>query len=514
MKTSSDIHSPEDILPALLKIAKSIITAAVRDEQLRSDISNFLATVEALIQPEPLTLGKPDDAPATDELAGTDHAAERTLATPKTDAEPIPVVNDVAVQLQEAIESGLARSSRARMFRPKSANKEPAQIVQECRIKAEACRWKVERQNLMGNFYDDVKPRDEELIRRAKTLSNCYLWMCTPKAPTPNPVGLYLELASCFENAGDAIELVSQALHESDESALEASMLLLAEAQSSLRVGVGDIGLREPDSTQDELFHYLRGKTIEKQVFVPRYMLRTDGAAPANAPDLKARIGALSQKFRENTNRKKEEQNALGTIRFHVRILDDETNRTKNWQRIVETLTSAVPGLINATDPRLRSLLLGHLDSLPEDVEVSESAQSVLDALDQFLAEQPGEEESLQTQQHNATVMKVRDRLRGTKIVVIGGEARAYAREALRNAFDLAEVIWETTRAHESHTRFRPAIETSGVSIVVLAIRWSSHAFGNVKSYCERAGVRLVRLPGGYGPNQVAAQILAQHPTL
>ena len=44
----------------------------------------------------------------------------------------------------------------------------------------------------------------------------------------------------------------------------------------------------------------------------------------------------------------------------------------------------------------------------------------------------------------------------------------------------------------------------------LLAIRWSSHGFGEVKDFCDRYGKPLVRLPGGYNPNQVAHQILTQ----
>ena len=46
--------------------------------------------------------------------------------------------------------------------------------------------------------------------------------------------------------------------------------------------------------------------------------------------------------------------------------------------------------------------------------------------------------------------------------------------------------------------------------MVLLAIRWSSHSFGEVRSLCERYGKPLVRLPGGYNPAQVAWQILQQ----
>ena len=48
------------------------------------------------------------------------------------------------------------------------------------------------------------------------------------------------------------------------------------------------------------------------------------------------------------------------------------------------------------------------------------------------------------------------------------------------------------------------------MALVVLAIRWSSHSFGDVKGYCDQYGKPLVRLPAGYNPNQVAVQVLSQ----
>ncbi|WP_154673818.1 hypothetical protein [Singulisphaera acidiphila] len=74
----------------------------------------------------------------------------------------------------------------------------------------------------------------------------------------------------------------------------------------------------------------------------------------------------------------------------------------------------------------------------------------------------------------------------------------------------LKELFWIETKEHQSIAAFEPAIARPDVALVLLAIRWSSHAFGDVKPYCERQGKLLVRLPGGYSPNQVAAQILAQ----
>ena len=95
-------------------------------------------------------------------------------------------------------------------------------------------------------------------------------------------------------------------------------------------------------------------------------------------------------------------------------------------------------------------------------------------------------------------------------MVFIGGETRSEAKEALERAFGLRELIWVATREHESFRAFEPAVARADVAVVLLAIRWSSHSHAEVQAYCERYGKALVRLPGGYNPNQVAAQILVQ----
>jgi hypothetical protein len=80
----------------------------------------------------------------------------------------------------------------------------------------------------------------------------------------------------------------------------------------------------------------------------------------------------------------------------------------------------------------------------------------------------------------------------------------------LKTALGLKELVWVETREHESVTAFEPVIARPDVALVLLAIRWSSHSFGDVRRFCDRHGKPLVRLPGGYNPNQVAAQIVSQ----
>jgi hypothetical protein len=80
----------------------------------------------------------------------------------------------------------------------------------------------------------------------------------------------------------------------------------------------------------------------------------------------------------------------------------------------------------------------------------------------------------------------------------------------LRRALGLKDLVWIETKEHQAIDAFEPLIARADVALVLLAIRWSSHAFGDVKQICDLHAKLLVRLPGGYNPNQVAAQVLSQ----
>src|SRR5205823_11315848 len=95
-------------------------------------------------------------------------------------------------------------------------------------------------------------------------------------------------------------------------------------------------------------------------------------------------------------------------------------------------------------------------------------------------------------------------------VILIGGDRRPAAQDALQTALGLKELFWIETREHQSIEGFESYVARPEVALVLLAIRWSSHSFGEVKRFCDRYGKPLVRLPGGYNPNAVARQILAQ----
>jgi hypothetical protein len=158
----------------------------------------------------------------------------------------------------------------------------------------------------------------------------------------------------------------------------------------------------------------------------------------------------------------------------------------------------------------IRELLLPVIHELPDIEDLPPGFRLVLRELDRFLATRSSTVKSPIAPEPTAEVREVARLLGGRSIVLIGGSRRREAQESLESAFALKELIWIETKEHQAVAAFEPLIARRDTVLVLLAIRWSSHAFGDVKPFCDRHGKPLVRLPGGYNPNQVAAQILSQ----
>ncbi len=105
---------------------------------------------------------------------------------------------------------------------------------------------------------------------------------------------------------------------------------------------------------------------------------------------------------------------------------------------------------------------------------------------------------------------RVRRWLSGKRVVIIGGAHRPLSRQALVEAFELGDLEWITTRAHEPLESFRASIVRPQTELILLLIRWSSHSFGELRHLADAHGKRFVSLPRGYNPAQVAEEILRQ----
>ena len=118
--------------------------------------------------------------------------------------------------------------------------------------------------------------------------------------------------------------------------------------------------------------------------------------------------------------------------------------------------------------------------------------------------EEPGEDRP------HPDVLETARLLKGRSLVLVGGDRRESAEQALIDSLGLKGVHWVSTQDQDGLGSLESAVGQPDVALVLLAIRWSSHSYGNVKSICEKHQKPLVRLPGGFSVNQVASQVMAQ----
>jgi hypothetical protein len=389
-------------------------------------------------------------------------------------------------------------------------------IEQRCRLKAEAARWAGARQRARQDEGGPAANRDDgyaALIGRAKELPDCYLWMCNPDIGAAADPGPYADLAGCYEAAGAAALAVHHVLqHPEAQDSLPPAMFLLAEAQSALKHAVAALDTK-PDFDQNRLFYWLRATAEEEHILIPRYMRVDDPANPKGWRELFDRVRHMEEKTHELQERKRRTRKRLDKLRYHAgRIRDGRgDDGAYDWERVIATVDELVSEGMPPSAREIRELILPTLDELPEAVELPKTFQLVMREADRYLAGLRGAApEAASAGAPSEQVREAAARLRGRAVVLIGGERRPYAADALIEAFQLSDLFWIEQREHQSHYPFEPYVARPEVALVLLAIRWTSHGFGEVKEFCDKYGKPLVRLPRGYNPNQVAREIVSQ----
>lgn len=458
---------------ALTALARRLSELAARDDDLRLELRELAESLVEALRPPPtpgprpaLTLGQPRPIEAA--------------------ARPEPGADDWPEEGPDG--------------------DEPGAVEERCRLKAEAARWAGRRQRLLRgdvDFAAQIAPVDADLNRRAGELGGCDLWMIGPRAPVPNDPARFDELAGCFEAVAESLALARGAA--GDRGATEKALALAAEAQSALRAAVERLGAAE-DADQVAAYRWVRDEAGRLRVFLRRHLRADDTADPASASDLRARI-AEAEARHQKADAHRAGLEALG--RLVDPIAAGQADRA-DWPAIGAAVEALVAAGLPAGNRRLRERLLPLVDHLPEDLDPPPALLAAIRAMDQYLATHPAAEPAQPAREPSAEVREAARLLRGRALALIGGARRPEAQRQLQSALGLKELAWVETREHQPVASFEPVVARPDVAAVLLAIRWSSHAFGDVQHLCDRHGKPLVRLPGGYNPNQVAAQILAQ----
>ncbi len=520
----------QDLIDSVMALAGRLVTLAATDEGLRDDLRALAgAVLGATGRPAPTPSAEPgrsaplreerepDRPPVEPPPAESPPPADETVAVTLATPEPGPVASPLP-----ELTLGRSRPAEPRPEisavatppgRPTPSVAELPAIEARCRLKAEGARWAATRRRRIdeeARHRDEIAPRDRDLLDRAREIE-CFLWMNTPDFIVPRPSARLEEVAGCFEAMADAVALVRGMLPEveANREFFEPALNLLAEAQSALRVAVERIDGRT-DQDQQRAYYWLREITAAEQIYIHRYMRLNDRADPGLLLDLEGRIEALDARFRAVRGRAKDIKRARDQFRYHAKRIAEGTRDDHDWRKVVGAVNEMVDGGVPASSMEIREILVPILDEMPElDGLSMRGFDMALREIDRYLAGRRTPEAAAPVAT-TAEVSEAARLLAGKGMVLIGGSRRPEAYAALKAAFGLKDLVWIEGRDHASIERFEPSVARPDMALVILAIRWSSHSFGDVRKFCDRYGKPMVRLPGGYNPNQVAAQILAQ----
>jgi hypothetical protein len=387
----------------------------------------------------------------------------------------------------------------------------PLQIIGDrCRVKGDAAKLVAKR---LADPFDWDANAEAEIVRRAQALPDCHLWMLTRDPVVTAPMA-WEDLAGAYTIASEAALMLRDWEQSPPPLAIRHASRVLglaAEAQSVLLYAVADVRDVKVDFDQVQIFAHVRSTARDRQVFIPKFLKREDRADPASWPDVSKRMAEVWSQFKAFGERDKQRAKSLNSLRFKLgRLRDKPEEAMGDWPRVLELIEELVVNGLPPSNAELREMLLPVFEDIPDDPPPTPNLELVLKEIDRYLDTRPEADPPARAPRPSAEVAAAAELLRGREIVLIGGQNRPNHKAALMKAFGLTDVRWIVTPEHTSFTVFEPDVAAPEVALVLLAIRWSSHDYDSVRTYCEQYGKPLVRLPGGYNANQVAHHIMSQ----
>lgn len=375
-------------------------------------------------------------------------------------------------------------------------------IAARARLKAQVSRAAAER----ARGGDAV---DEGHIHRARS-EGASLWMLDLAQPDPASLGT---LAEAFDALSDVAELVLL-LGESapgDRQRRTDAVRNFAAVQSAVRVAAQALRITG-DEDQGAAFAWLDATTSSERIYVSRHMRLDDPLDPAHLADVMSDVHAQLDVLHEQAEREAAEYRRLKQIRYHAGRIGMGKGNVHDADKIVEAVTELVAYGLPPSNLELRELLLPIADRLPPADGRSREYARVLVDLEGALARDRtgGASPERIPKARIGEVRRVQSVLRGTEVVLVGGERRVEHEREIRDAFGLADVHWFTLSQDPSQEEIERTIARPAVAIVLQLIRWSRHRFGDVAQFAESHGKPFVRVPAGYSVNALAHAISEQ----
>jgi hypothetical protein len=311
------------------------------------------------------------------------------------------------------------------------------------------------------------------------------------------------------------VEVVHCVIESADSYSSDPTLLrMLCETQSAIRAAMEHSGAHPKWSDQDQefLFRWCADEVKSRSIFVDHLSLDSLADPSLHAGRL-ARAKKLRADLSESRNQARMRNRGLNTIQYHVKQLSEDPERTAHhWKRIGDGIADCIRGGMAPSSPELVNELIPVCDDVPDDVFEMREVRLVMRYVDERIASQQESEvpAAIPARMSSAEVRRVREALRGSTMVIIGGDVRPHSRRAIESEFELAELKWLASKEHSSLEAFRAAVEHPETKVVAIMIRWASHSYEDIQEIAESASKIFVRLPRGYNPATIAHEICEQ----
>ena len=387
------------------------------------------------------------------------------------------------------------------------------ELVARLNLKRKGSSWAEERMRRKASGADhmaEIAPGDRAILETAKEQPDCVLWMNRPSAPMPDDLSLYGTVGGCFE-ALAAVMTIAASSHQiiaADRRLFEDVLRLGTEAQSAVREAIRRVGGR-PDSDQVEAYWWIRNSAAEIGLFIERHLREEDPADPNQWKDLLKRINELAERVERRAAALRRQRKLFEKLRYQLEqaVSGDGIHL---WESVAQTLEELIVDGVPPSNLEVRELLLPHLEVLPQITAPPKGFELVLRETRRFrdsLIEVPADEE---VRGSLPIIEAAAELLRGQAVLLIGGESRSDVQRSIERILRLSELLWMPIKHSQHVSIFEQYVARPDVIVVLLAVRWSSHSCTDVRHICRKYDKPLVRLPGGYSPNQVATQIVNQ----
>ena len=288
-------------------------------------------------------------------------------------------------------------------------------VVKRARLKAEACRWTVERRRRLKEdpgLESEIKPLDRKFIDRAHQLEDCFLWSLDAYREMPDDESMvvieacYENLALCVEMAGDVVSC-----SDVDEEFVKQVFNIVAETQSALRYSLRESNAVKWDQDQSDTFTWLKSETFGRRIYIERHMKVTDPANPREWQELRGRILAMHEEWKRKSPGRPpvmkvsgDSTASMGTqsvdsgvsgdgpdllfnqARYHAsRISEGHSNDNHEWDRMFDALNRLIELDVSPADDRIREIFGPLAGSVPGHLapEMGTGVSRIVDELDQ-----------------------------------------------------------------------------------------------------------------------------------